>query len=253
MNWIALRMLTGDRSKYLGLIFGVSFATLKSLYKRIKVDQELAQALWDTGNFDARNLAAPVVASEFVGTSITSAGLGYDQFAKMLPDNPHIHFFESRKRGYVRCDVERGAWHTDFRVVESVKDAESPVSTLASFRVESGHPGIGGTCRGSRSPRRCNTGPSTREARPGAGERPPARRSGIARSPRRRGARAPVRRCRPVGSARANRDGSAGPRPIRPAESPPGRAAIRTARARAPRSRRCRRRSRCPRRRRKSR
>jgi putative ABC transport system permease protein len=28
MNWVALRMLTGDRSKYLGLIFGVSFATL---------------------------------------------------------------------------------------------------------------------------------------------------------------------------------------------------------------------------------
>jgi putative ABC transport system permease protein len=28
MNWVALKMLTGDRSKYLGLIFGVSFATL---------------------------------------------------------------------------------------------------------------------------------------------------------------------------------------------------------------------------------
>jgi putative ABC transport system permease protein len=28
MNWIALKMLTGDRSKYFGLIFGVSFATL---------------------------------------------------------------------------------------------------------------------------------------------------------------------------------------------------------------------------------
>jgi putative ABC transport system permease protein len=28
MSWIALRMLTGDRNKYLGLIFGVSFATL---------------------------------------------------------------------------------------------------------------------------------------------------------------------------------------------------------------------------------
>ena len=27
MNWIALRMLTGDRGKYLGLIFGVTFAT----------------------------------------------------------------------------------------------------------------------------------------------------------------------------------------------------------------------------------
>jgi putative ABC transport system permease protein len=28
MSWIALKMLTGDRSKYFGLIFGVSFATL---------------------------------------------------------------------------------------------------------------------------------------------------------------------------------------------------------------------------------
>jgi putative ABC transport system permease protein len=28
MNWIALRMLTGDRSKYLGLVFGVTFATV---------------------------------------------------------------------------------------------------------------------------------------------------------------------------------------------------------------------------------
>jgi putative ABC transport system permease protein len=28
MNWLALKMLTGDRSKYLGLIFGVTFATL---------------------------------------------------------------------------------------------------------------------------------------------------------------------------------------------------------------------------------
>jgi putative ABC transport system permease protein len=28
MGWVALRMLTGDRSKYLGLIFGVGFATL---------------------------------------------------------------------------------------------------------------------------------------------------------------------------------------------------------------------------------
>jgi putative ABC transport system permease protein len=28
MNWIALRMLTGDRSKYFGIIFGVAFATL---------------------------------------------------------------------------------------------------------------------------------------------------------------------------------------------------------------------------------
>src|SRR2546422_323984 len=42
-------------------MFGVSFATLKTLYKRIGVDHELACALWDTGNFDARNLAYKIV------------------------------------------------------------------------------------------------------------------------------------------------------------------------------------------------
>lgn len=41
-------------------MFGVSFATLKVLYKKIKIDQELAEALWDTGNFDARNLAVKI-------------------------------------------------------------------------------------------------------------------------------------------------------------------------------------------------
>ena len=42
-------------------MFGVSFATLKDLTKKIDVDHELALALWDTGNFDARNLAVKIV------------------------------------------------------------------------------------------------------------------------------------------------------------------------------------------------
>lgn len=41
-------------------MFGVSFATLSTLVKRIKVDHELAFALWETGNYDARNLALKV-------------------------------------------------------------------------------------------------------------------------------------------------------------------------------------------------
>lgn len=41
-------------------LFGVSFATLKSLLKKIGVDHELALALWDTGNLDARNLAVKI-------------------------------------------------------------------------------------------------------------------------------------------------------------------------------------------------
>jgi 3-methyladenine DNA glycosylase AlkD len=42
-------------------MFGVSFATLKVLHRRIGVDHELAMGLWDTGNFDARNLAVKIV------------------------------------------------------------------------------------------------------------------------------------------------------------------------------------------------
>ena len=28
MNWVAIRMLTGDRVKFLGLVFGIAFSTL---------------------------------------------------------------------------------------------------------------------------------------------------------------------------------------------------------------------------------
>lgn len=41
-------------------LFGVSFAALKVLVKRIGVDHDLACALWGTGNFDARNLAVKI-------------------------------------------------------------------------------------------------------------------------------------------------------------------------------------------------
>lgn len=38
-------------------LFGVQFATLKDLSKKLRTNHDLACALWDTGNFDARNLA----------------------------------------------------------------------------------------------------------------------------------------------------------------------------------------------------
>ena len=41
-------------------LFGVLFAKLKELYKRIGVDHELALALFKTGNFDAQNLAMKI-------------------------------------------------------------------------------------------------------------------------------------------------------------------------------------------------
>lgn len=38
-------------------LFGVSFANLNKLKKRIKIDDELAEQLWETGNTDAQTLA----------------------------------------------------------------------------------------------------------------------------------------------------------------------------------------------------
>ncbi|MBL8860478.1 MAG: DNA alkylation repair protein [Planctomycetes bacterium] len=52
---------TYARHGAIGPMFGVSFATLKELTKRIGVDHELALALWQTGNLDARNLAVKIV------------------------------------------------------------------------------------------------------------------------------------------------------------------------------------------------
>jgi alkaline phosphatase D len=82
-----------------------------------------------------------VLASEFVGTSISSSGPLYELYRACLPDNPYVRFFESRWRGYLRCVVEPRRWNTDLRVVETVERPGAPVRTLASFVVENGQPG----------------------------------------------------------------------------------------------------------------
>src|SRR5262245_56871924 len=79
-------------------MFGVSFATLKTLYKRIGIDQELAEALWSTGNFDARNLAVKIAdpmgisSRELDRWAATPAGRmcgGY--VAHLAAESPHAH------------------------------------------------------------------------------------------------------------------------------------------------------------------
>jgi alkaline phosphatase D len=90
---------------------------------------------------DFRDPGSPTVATEFVGTSLTSLGVPYQAFAALLPDNPHVRFFESRFRGYVRCEVTAGRWTADLRVLDDVRDPRTRVRTLATFVVENGRPG----------------------------------------------------------------------------------------------------------------
>ena len=91
---------------------------------------------------DFNDAKAPAIATEFVGTSITSPGPPYAKFASWLPDNPHIHFFESRKRGYVSVELQPRQMDVAFRTVSDVTKPEADISTLQRFTVEDGHPGV---------------------------------------------------------------------------------------------------------------
>ena len=91
---------------------------------------------------DFDNPNSPVVATEFVGTSVSSSGPPYEAIMAVLPDNPHVRFFESRKRGYVSIDVEAAHMTVQMRTLSDVTDPQASVSTLKSFVVESGRAGV---------------------------------------------------------------------------------------------------------------
>ncbi len=87
---------------------------------------------------------SPVIASEFVGTSISSNGdtpVYGPYYGPMIKFNPHIRFFDGDRRGYQRYTIDRERWRTDLRMVSSVANPRSRDYTLASFVVRDGRPG----------------------------------------------------------------------------------------------------------------
>src|SRR2546422_748223 len=82
-----------------------------------------------------------VVASEFVGTSITSQAWPQERLNQYLPDNPHTLLADSRYRGYVRVELTPRRWSADLRAMETVQKRDAVCNTLASFVVEDGKPG----------------------------------------------------------------------------------------------------------------
>jgi alkaline phosphatase D len=86
---------------------------------------------------------SPVIATELVGTSISSGGDGSDlpdNIKPVLAENPFVKFY-SGKRGYVACEVTASRVRADFKVVEFVTRPGAPLQTRASFVVENGRPG----------------------------------------------------------------------------------------------------------------
>jgi len=91
---------------------------------------------------DFDQLDSRTVATEFVGTSISSGGDGTDTPAdlhQLLSENPFVKF-HSAERGYVRCIVSPGEWRTDYQTVAYVSRKGAPLTNRATFVVESGRP-----------------------------------------------------------------------------------------------------------------
>jgi alkaline phosphatase D len=92
---------------------------------------------------DFNDPGAKTVATELVGTSISSGGDGTKNTAgdvKQMEENPHIKFI-NRDRGYVRNTITPTGWTADFRTVDYVTRPGAPVRTRASFVIDDGKPG----------------------------------------------------------------------------------------------------------------
>jgi alkaline phosphatase D len=85
---------------------------------------------------------APIVAAELIGTSITSHPPPYETFAGYLADNPHVRFFDSRRRGYLSIELTPERLTSRFQAISDAADPAATLSTLASFVVEDGKPGV---------------------------------------------------------------------------------------------------------------
>jgi alkaline phosphatase D len=92
---------------------------------------------------DVHDPASPTVATEFVGTSISSGGDGRDRWpflGNYEQDVPTMKYHDGR-RGYVTCEVLPGEWRAAYRQVAFVTRPGAPVQTTATFRVERGTAG----------------------------------------------------------------------------------------------------------------
>jgi alkaline phosphatase D len=90
---------------------------------------------------DFDDAASPVVATEIVGTSITSQFWRPQVVDAQRSDNPHVRFADGTWRGYVRVEVTPQQLRADLRAMRTVTQPRGECDTLASFAVEDGRPG----------------------------------------------------------------------------------------------------------------
>jgi alkaline phosphatase D len=91
---------------------------------------------------DCDDPASPSVATEFVGTSISSGGNGSETVReqdRMMSENPYVKFHNS-ERGYVALELTANQCQASFQTVPYVDRPDAPLNTRARFVVERGQP-----------------------------------------------------------------------------------------------------------------
>ena len=87
----------------------------------------------------------PVIAAEFVATSISSGGDGGDNIARVndayLAARPSLKWANNR-RGYILHAVTPTEWRADYRVVPFVSRPGAPIQTASQWRLKHGRPGV---------------------------------------------------------------------------------------------------------------
>jgi alkaline phosphatase D len=90
---------------------------------------------------EPNNPLSPVVASEFVTTSITSRGLGDKPAALIRDSNADLLHFRSDERGYSLITVTPSDVRCDFRTTRFPAGSEAGLKTQASYVVKNGKAG----------------------------------------------------------------------------------------------------------------
>ncbi|MEO3773288.1 alkaline phosphatase D family protein [Micromonospora sp. B9E7] len=91
---------------------------------------------------DYANPSSATIGTELVCTSITSSGNGTG--STTVPNaatNPHLKFHSDR-RGYVRTTISRSQVRADFRALNTVTEHGAAASTVRSFVILDGQPGL---------------------------------------------------------------------------------------------------------------
>ena len=107
---------------------------------------------------------SPTVATELVGTSISSSFPAelVDVAEQVIAGIPWVRYVNARQRGYTVCDVTHERLEAIYRVVDTVSEPTSGVSTATTYTIEAGVPGA------------CRTGGSGSTGGGGSGSAPAA-------------------------------------------------------------------------------